>query len=58
MNGLLHLCCGICGRAYEFIYAPAGEKFAAKWMECINEKCPDRGKRYDVPTVELKEQPR
>lgn len=54
MNALLHVCCSICGRAYEFIYAPSGEKFAARWMECNNEKCPDRGKRYDVPTVELR----
>lgn len=57
MNGLLHLCCSVCGRAFDFVYKPAEDgKFGVKWMECRNDHCANKGKRYDVPTVELKAQ--
>lgn len=57
MNGLLHLCCSVCGRAFDFVYMPADGKFGVKWMECRNEYCANKGKRYEPSTIELKAVP-
>jgi hypothetical protein len=57
MNALLHVCCGTCGNAMPFQYAPeakAGKQILVKWQECVTEGCPNKGKRYEPSTVELR----